>query len=822
MDNAGRNELHARAGELFLKLRQLAPEQREAELVRLTAGDDELRAEVCSLLEYDSTDLGPSQVPGTTGQGLLELPERIGPYRVLRPIGRGGSGQVFLAEQDEPVQRRVAIKVVPAAAHSAELAARLYVERRSLERADHPNIARILDAGQTVAGLPYLVMEYVEGPSITAYCTQRKLDVFERVTLFLDVIAAVQHAHQRGVIHRDLKPANLLVTEVGGKPCPKVLDFGIAKPIEGSFGEVSPPTLGLPMGTPSYMAPEQTGFAAVDTRADVYALGALLYELLAGRPPLVARDPVELLRRIRDTVPEPASRAQDPNIPRGRASRALLADLDVVLAKALEKDPMRRFRSVAEFGADLERALARLPIEARPASLVYRASRFAERNRALTALGALAALALIVGFVGLVRGLRESQRREVEVGYQLETLDVINRFLIDDLLLAASPDRAGPKATVEELLERASGHVEDRLPGRPAIAAAVHHALASAYAELSVFEGAQRHGLRALELRRAALGQDTPETVRSEILLASLLVRRQRYAEALESLTLALERAREVLGHSDRDTYTAQNDLGVALLGQGRARDARWLLEEALAGRSRLFGPADRDVIASLSNLALCLDECGDSEASLELLRETLRRLEVLADPPRFTLLGILNNIGATLQGLDRDREALPYYERATEVAAGLLGPDHVSSLTLALNRASLESEHGDPLRAAAMLLDVVQRRERLLGPHAKETFIARHGYWTAVHRSGDREGAIEGFEELLGDVLNSLGAQHPLAEQTRISLARCLLDSGRAAEALPHALEAEGALRERYGAEHSRAVGARAILEAIHKAQAQ
>ena len=530
-------ELHARAGELFLALRALPPEERAAALERTAGDDDALRAEVLALLAHDSADVTQS---GATAE--VELPERIGPYRVLRRIGTGGSGQVFLAEQTEPVRRTVAIKVVPAAATSPELAARFQVERHALARAEHPHVARILDAGSTPTGLPYLVMEYVDGPPITAYCEQSGLGLVERVHLFLDVVNAVQYAHQRGVIHRDLKPGNVLVTAAGGRPSPRVLDFGIAKPIAGAFGGDSPPTSGLPIGTPAYMAPEQTRIGIVDTRVDVYALGALLYELVAGRPPIDVADPVDFLRQVRETRPEPASRVRARAAAgRDAAPRALLADLDVVLGKALEKDPGRRFQSAAELGADLERVLARRPIEARPPTLAYRAARFAERNRALTALSALALCALALGVVGLARGLRESRKRTVEVARERDVLDALNRFLIDDIILASSPDRSGPQATAQELLELASERIDERLLGRPLVAAAVHQAVANAFAELGSLDAAARHAARALELRIEHDGPDAPDTVRSEIHAASILTRRQDFARAEPALERALD-----------------------------------------------------------------------------------------------------------------------------------------------------------------------------------------------------------------------------------------------------------------------------------------
>lgn len=252
----------------------------------------------------------------------------------------------------------------------------------------------------------------------------------------------------------------------------------------------------------------------------------------------------------------------------------------------------------------------------------------------------------------------------------------------------------------------------------------------------------------------------------------------------------------------------------MVLLGAGRPRDALDLLEGALAGRSRLLDPSDRDVISTLSNLALCADECGDRERSLALLREALQRVESLAEPPLFTHVGLLNNIGSLLHTYGRTAEALPYLERGVAVAAQGLGPDNPAPLALAANMAAIVRASGDPERSASILLDVVERREQILGPAAEDTLTARHGYWTSIGHCGRHEDALSGFEELSADVGRALGAEHQLWAQTEISLAHCMIQAGRPADALPHAREAEARMEARYGHDHDRTRGARAIVE--------
>ncbi len=866
-------DLHARASALFLELRSLPPPERAAALAARTAGDDALRREVESLLAHDDAPAtagpeatggrdpsaadapaAPAREPAGAARAegrdpLAGLPARIGPYRVLGRLGHGGSGQVLLAEQDEPLRRRVAIKVVPAAALSPELAARFEVERRALEATEHPHVARILDAGRTDDGLPYLVMDLVEGEPITTAC--RGLPLVERLRLALPVADALQHAHQRGLVHRDVKPANVLVAERDGRPFPIVLDFGIAKPVAGALADESPPTRGLPLGTPDYMAPEQTGTAPVDVRADVYGLGAVLYELVTGGPPISARrpardrhrdsardagaatpggagnsarieaagsdpheDPLEALRRVREEVPPPASSHLAADA--GSAPRALLADLDAILARALEKSPERRYPTMDALAADLRRLLAREPIEARAPTAAYRLARFAERNRGLVAAGCLAVLALLVGLAGLGWGLREARRERLVAEREELTQREINRFLTEDLLLAATPDELGADVRAADLLARASERLEGRFPTRPLVTASIHQTLADAYAELGDYDAAERHVTRALELRRANAGADSAEALRSEIFAADLLVRREQYEQGRDRLVPLVARARLVLGPDDPELYTALNDLGVALESLGDLDGAAAALEESLVARRRLLPPHHRDMLTSMANLALVRERQGDIEGSIAMLEDAIERAESAPEPPRFTLLALHNNLGATYQDLNRDHEAVPHLRRAAELVDETLGPDHPATISIRLNLAGLEAELGDPLRAAELYEEVIAYRTELLGPDAEGTLAARYGYWEALRKSERRPETPDGFAELLDDAAAALGETHWLTAQTATSLAYALDEVGRTPEALPVAERAAALMRSAYGSDHPRAASAVALFERL------
>jgi tetratricopeptide (TPR) repeat protein len=583
------------------------------------------------------------------------------------------------------------------------------------------------------------------------------------------------------------------------------------------------------------MAPEQAGGAgsqSIDTRADVYALGAVLYELTCGRPPndVKAGDPLEALRRIREVVPPPASsvlhrgdrgeRGEDHQEDLARDLRGeprwLLTDLDCILAKALEKEPARRYSTVAAFAEDLRRLLRREPIEARPPTLRYRAARFAQRNRVLVASIAIVLLAVLVGIAGLTAGLIEAKRQRHEADNQTDAQREINRFLTEDLLAGASPEREGQNVTALDLLHRASHRVEQRFAGRPLIAGAIHHTLGEAYSALGAFDDADRHLQRAIELRRAAVGPDAPDTLRSEILAASLLARRQKLPEAEAALTRVITRGRLILGANDPALYAALNDLGTVYCGLDRGKDAVNALQEALQGRVRLLGPNDPQVLVTMSDLADGYDRIGDTQRMLELELQALHLAEKLTDPPRMILLGLNNNVGATYQDFNEDEKARPYLEKAAELARGFLGEESPDTLSIELNLASLQAETGHTDEALALIDRVIEIRTRVLGPNAIDTLTGRMAHCSALWHGKRFAESAEAYQTLLPDIVAALGDDHWLAVQTRASLALALLDDQRPSAALPYAEKAVAQFTALYGADRSRTVNATKTLQTI------
>jgi non-specific serine/threonine protein kinase/serine/threonine-protein kinase len=438
----------------------------------------------------------------------------IGPYQLLQPIGSGGMGEVWLAEQTQPVRRRVALKLIKAGMDTGEVVARFQSERQALALMDHPSIAKVFDAGSTPQGRPYFVMEYITGVPITTYCDQHRMILRKRLELFVQVCEGVQHAHHKAIIHRDLKPSNILVSEVDGKPVPRIIDFGIAKAVSPPLtAETVFTQIGAILGTPAYMSPEQAGSsgADVDTRTDVYSLGVVLYELLVGVRPLdfheLAFD--ELLRRLREQeAPRPSTKlrtlgnqfsatAQDRGADPTTLARQLRGDLDAITLKTLEKDRSRRYGSPSDLAADIERYLNNEAVLAVPPSAAYRARKFLRRYR-----GPLAAISvcLVVLMVAAAISIRQSIRANREAA----AAQAVNDFLQNDLLSQASiytqwgpRGKTDPDLKVRTALDRAAVRIAGRFDRQPEVEAAIRDTIGQTYLELGLHLEARKQFERA-------------------------------------------------------------------------------------------------------------------------------------------------------------------------------------------------------------------------------------------------------------------------------------------------------------------------------------
>jgi tRNA A-37 threonylcarbamoyl transferase component Bud32 len=690
--------------------------------------------------------------PGPPAEPLI-----AGRYRLADPLGEGGMGTVYLAEQVAPVQRRVALKLIKAGMDTRRVLARFDAERQVLALMTHPNIARVLDAGATAQGRPFFVMELVKGVPITKYCDARRLDVPARLALFRQVCGAVQHAHQKGVIHRDLKPGNVLVEDHDGTPVPKVIDFGLAKATAGG-----PPTdrsihteIGTVVGTPLYMAPEQAAYDArdVDTRTDIYALGVILYELLTGSTPIpqeafraAALD--EVLRRVReDEPPAPSSRLHSSATlaslsaarqaePR-RLTRLVRGELDWVVMKAMAKERHRRYESAAGLAADVGRFLNHEPVTAGPPGAGYRARKFVRRNRGPVAAAGVVAVVLLAGVVGTGVGLVEARKHERRAVAEAEAANeareaehaerekaeaagrraaekeaeanAVIRFFEDKVFAAARPKGQGGglgyDVTLRAALDAAEPAVGAGFRDQPLVEARLRNTLAGTYYYLGDFPAAVGQQERSWSLTVGRLGGDHPDALRAARALATVYARVKRDADALRLREEVLAARRRLLGPDHPDTLHSLGDLAASHFAAGRKADARELYQEVLDAQRRVLGPDHPDALATLESLATAVDQTGGKDEALRLRQEAADAQRRRLGPDHPSTLTFLTNLANSYGRAGRVDDACRLREEVLAAQRRVLGPDHPSTKISAGNLAAgLRKLAGIRAEAAARL----------------------------------------------------------------------------------------------------------------------
>jgi serine/threonine protein kinase len=781
------------AKSIFLEaIEQHAPERWPAFLDQACAGDVLLRAEVERLLAAQ-TEMGSfHEVPrsallATVDERIGERPgTSIGPYKLLEPIGEGGFGIVFLAEQQEPFRRKVALKVLKPGMDTGQVIARFEAERQALALMDHPNIAKVLDAGATDSGRPYFVMELVMGVPITEFCDQNRLAPEARLKLFIDVCQAIQHAHHKGVIHRDIKPSNVLVTLHSGTPVVKVIDFGIAKATVLKLTERTLFTAhGQMIGTPEYMSPEQAQRSGldIDTRSDVYSLGVLLYELLTGTTPLEGKrlqeaDYAELQRLIREAeAPRPSTRlsslgdsaavlAGNRGLDVKRLTQLLAGELDWVVMKALEKDRNRRYDTPGSLAEDVERYLRREAILARPPSLAYKVKKFAQRNWATVLTAAAMAAALLAGTAvatwqavsatraeAAARAAAEAERRAKEDAEAREAESrAVLQFVQNQVFAAVRPEGyaggLGREVTLRKALEAALPVVEKSFTNQPLIEARLRLTLGTSFAYLGDNRTAaeQFEAARALSARHR--GPDHPDTLRSMNNLANSFYALGRYADALALFeqTLALQKA--TLGPNHPDTLTSMMGVANSYHGLGRYADALELREETLALQQARLGPNHPDTLTSMNNLANNYHALGRYADALRLREQTLALQKATLGPNHPETLRSLSNLAGSYHALGRHADALRLDEQTLAARKAKLGPDHPDTLTSMNNLANSYHGLGRYADALALYEQTLALRMAKLGPDHPDTLRGMWGVADSLVQLGRGAEAVPVIDE--------------------------------------------------------------------------
>lgn len=790
------------------------PEAERADFLARVCGDDAaLQAGISALLrahaaadQLDRSIEQSLQEELTGGGAFLDLTgTQLGPYRITARLGEGGTGLVYRAEQEKPLRRTVALKVIKPGMDTREVLARFAAERQTLALMDHPGIARVIDAGATTDGRGYFVMELVDGVPLTRYCDEHRLPLAARLDLFLQVCAAIQHAHQKGVIHRDLKPSNLLITQHDGRPQPKIIDFGIAKATGPYDARLAAQVTQLTqlVGTPGYMSPEQVaGDPDLDTRSDLYSLGVLLHELLVGRTPHETKDWAkhgieELRRRIREDVPPRPSLAlrrlpvtEADALAAARATtavelrKAIAGDLDWITLRCLEKDRNRRYASAAALAEDLRRHREHEPVSAAAPSRLYFLRKSLRRHRVAYALGAAASLALAAATaVSLLLAHRARQAERAAAGAAAQS-QAVTDFLRFDVLAPASPNlQPDRELKLRTALDNAARKIGDRFAAQPLTEAAVRETLGETYNALGDYAAAHAHFERSWELRRGLLGPNDRLTLQTLNLVVRSLRQSSQFEAADRLAGDALPRQRRMLGSDDPITLETLAGLGAQRLDQGRLAEAQPLLTEALERRRRVLGAEHLKTLQSMNNLAMCYSALGRDRDAVQLFEESLALRRKLYGPEHPHTINLLNNLAATYSRLGAVERSGAIYGQIYEIRARVQGAEHPDTLNTLQNLGSNRMQLGQYDTAAEILTRARTGLAAALGAdHPQATMPLMNLGVLRTYQSRFPE-AEEALRECLRLRTARLGPDHALTTDVATQLGEMLGRAQRYAE---------------------------------------
>ena len=807
------DERWSRVKELFAEALDQAPDERDSFLARRCPDDASLREEVRTLLvahESAGTFIETPPAPvaaARLGEQPAQLAGRmVGPYRVIREIGHGGMGTVYLAARaDGAFEKQVAIKVIRRGLDTEDVLLRFRHEREALASLDHPNIARLLDAGSTSDGLPYFVMEYVEGTPINRFCDERRLPIVGRLQIFQTVCAAVQAAHRNLVVHRDIKPDNILVTTDG---VPKLVDFGIAKLL-------APTTAGAPetrvterLMTPGYASPEQVEGKAITTATDVYSLGVLLYELLTGRHPYGRAGGQGAVREIGGHAPEKPSTAvmqpleaagpDDETGPRSleevsRARQAspaalrrqLRGDLDTIVSVAMRKEPQRRYGSVEQLGEDVRRHLSGLPIMARTDALGYRAARFVARHAAAVTAAALLLIVLLVAVVAIAWEARVAAEERDRARVESAKTQQINTFL-QDMLRSPDPRNQGRNVKVVDALDRAARRLDTDKAENAEVEAAIHRALGVTYGSLGMYDTAESHLRVALSAMPTGSPEGRAEVAAVESELADVVSSRGDRAEAERLYAHALG-VFDALGmREDLRRADALNGLGEVLRNRGDDVGAEAHYREALGIRRRLLGSRDIAVAESLNNLAVVMHGRNNLAEAERLYREALQIVRSARGDDHPGVAATLTNLATVVASRGDLAAAEPLYREALTIRRRILGEDHPDVTFTMYSYADTLNALGRYQEAIALCRDVLARRGHSLPERHPVVAASLLVLGKSLLEVGDREGAEKALREALAIRQSILPPGHWQVASAESALGRCLAKQGRFREAEP------------------------------------
>jgi eukaryotic-like serine/threonine-protein kinase len=768
-----------------------------------------------------------------------DFPQQIGRYRILRRLGRGGMGEVFEAEQTEPVHRKVALKLIKGGMDTQEVLARFDSERQALALMNHLNIARMLDGGATEQGRPYFVMEFIQGVPITEYCDSHEMSTSERLELFVQVCEGAQHAHQKGIVHRDIKPSNVLVTVEDQKVIPKIIDFGLAKALGQSDADMTQFThIGEVIGTPTYMSPEQVSGSDIDTRTDVYSLGVLLYQLLVGTLPFELKvTPQEgwnaFQKKIREQEPiRPSVRtsslgeastetAKKRRIDPESWSRELRGDLDWITLRALEKDRTRRYQSPAELAADITRHLKHEPVLASPPSTVYRVRKFIRRHRVGVAAAGVVVLALVAGITGTTIGLIRATRAERKAVEEAENTRQLSDFLLGLFRVSDPSEARGNTITAREILDKGAQKIERELGDRPVIKAEMMRTIGGVYDSLGLYKQAQpllekslaiarisgnsnllgksnsllQLGMlyteqgkftealalaqESLRVREKALGPEHPEVARALLLVGIIYRQTSKHAEAKRYLERSLSIREKALGSEHIDVMETLYHLGWLHKLTSNYKEAARCYERILAVRKKL-GSGQPEEASALSDLGFVKLSMGDHAEALKLFQQALKIREKVLGPDHYEVAVSLDSVGSAFWYMERYHDARPYYEKALEIREKALGPTHPEVAGSLNNLAILLRYLGEPEKSVPLYERALAIKEKAFGPQHPDVALTLTNLALLLSDIGEYEKPRSFYERALAINEKAFGSDHSQVAFTLFALGNLYQKNGQ------------------------------------------
>ena len=752
-----------RVRELFDEALERAPEEREAFLAGVRAEDPSLAADVAALVDADARAaerLGHAvRDAAALAVGMQEQPwegRRVGPWRLVRELGKGGMGAVYLAEPvDGAFTQQVALKLIRRGMGSDQILRRFEAERQILARLEHSSIARLVDGGLTPDGHPWFAMELVEGDPIDRYCSAHGLDVKARLRLFIDVCRAVGFAHSRLVVHRDLKPDNILVSKAGQV---RLLDFGIAKVIEDLPDGGTLTRTGLRLMTPGYASPEQVRGEPVDTTTDIYSLGVILYELLTGERPLAleGKSLGELERIVSETIPAPPSTRVAPT---SRLRRVLAGDLDVICLKALRKEPERRYGTVEAFLDDVQRHLDGRPVLARPDTWRYRVRKFATRN--LYAVAATAAGVVMLASMTGVYLTGVAAERDVARAESAKAAEVV-RFLQGLFEVSDPSESRGDSVTARELLDAGAARIERELAGEPEVQATMMRVIGEVYASIGLAQRGLPLIAGALERHRALYGNLHAETASSALALGVLRQDLGEFEAAGPLIKEAVATRTALFGTPHAEVSRALRDLSFWEETRGDEAEAERLLVEALAQDRQLFAPDDERVVDALVRLGGLRRRMGKRVEAEPVLREGLAAQRRIHGDTHPRVASTMRNLGSLLRDLDRQEEAESLYIGTIAILRALHGPVH-PEVAVALNSyAILLANVGKVEQAIEAQREIIAQFDAIYGGPHPNTAAAHHNLAEAYRSAGRFDDAERSFRRAIDVQVAVLPPGHP------------------------------------------------------------